>query len=125
MNFRLYNKKENRHIYDCEYFINKKGDVVYEYLDDNGSQFYPSTCEYEIQYSTGLDDTNGVEIFEGDAVIWHEAHQNETEEPREAKVVYSPKVAAFVLDIYGRHLFDDKYGDYQHLHYQTKYTIKK
>jgi hypothetical protein len=120
MNFRLYNKRENFHIYDCEYFVNKKRDIVFQYRDECSSCYISIGREYAIQYSTGLKDINGVEIFEGDRICWAENDR----ETREAQVVYSPKVAAFVLDIHGRHLFDSKYGDYQHLHYQTKYTIK-
>jgi hypothetical protein len=119
MNFRLYNKETNLHICDCEYFVNNKGDIYYQYLgEDDTERFIQACADHQIQYSTGLFDVTGKEIFEGDWVYF-----DDDKVTRKAQVVYSPKVASFVLDTSGRHLIDEKYGDYRPMHYKEGYKI--
>jgi len=122
--FRVIGKNTGEQCFE-EYFIDSRG-VLYRQCEMDGSISTPTDREdLVVQYATGLLDVGGKEIFEGDIVAWEEIinYGHPEKQTRKAQIVFSPTVSAFVLDVNGRHLFDDKYGDYQHLHKETKYKI--
>jgi hypothetical protein len=126
MKFRVFNKKTKEYM-PSGYFTNSLGQLFMEDVMD-GYVHREEDEDLIVQFSTGIMGECGEEIYEGDIVSWEDTQLAENGliyKTREAGVVYSPFQAAFVLDIYGRHLFDDKYGDFQYLHNQQKYTIKK
>ena len=80
---------------------------------------FPIDCIDNVQQFTGLFDSEMKEIYEGDIVHCRYLNHNEYTCP----VVFSPSCVAFVLDSSGRHLFDDKYGDYLPMHREREYKI--
>lgn len=118
MKFRVFDKRENHHYSEAEYLIDCDGELFFHDVERN-ELISPAGVYFVLQFSTGLTDISGKEIFEGDSVFWAETNG----ETREAAVVFSPKLAQFVLDTSGRHLIDDKYGDYYPMHYLEQYKI--
>lgn len=123
MRFRIFDKEYNVHHYDAEYLIDGNGELFFH--DVERQELLSPVGDYFIlQYFTGLTDVSRKEIFEGDWVEWEEAGSfGAADKIRKAEVVFSPKLAQFVLDTSGRHLIDDKYGDYRPMHYQEGYKI--
>jgi uncharacterized phage protein (TIGR01671 family) len=110
LKFRVYDKLQERFTkcdegYQGHYVLSLKGEF---YNLQNGS----GGKEYIVQQWTGLQDQNGKDIYEGDIVTYTSNNGKDYKAP----IVFSPTSAAFVLDTSGRHLFDDKYGDYLDLY---------
>lgn len=97
------------------YFIGPKGELFMEDLMD-GCLTNVDQEEFMVQFSTGIKAECGEEIYEGDYVSWDDGPEGD--------IVFSNATAGFVIDPYGRHLIDDKYGDYCIMHRDIEYTIK-
>ena len=66
--FRIYDKKEKKYILEFigQYYINHEGKLYFIYAGDDKYNEIHKECDpdrYVVEYSTGLKDKNGVEIF--------------------------------------------------------------
>lgn len=108
LEFRIWDKAENEFAKPSEY-----GSAIewFEGCEDNLDSLV-------IQQFTGLLDRSGKKIFEGDIIEFSRKDSRDC-----GPVVFSPSCAAFVIDSSGRHLIDDKYGDYIPLSKYVTYSI--
>jgi uncharacterized phage protein (TIGR01671 family) len=125
LKFRVWDKEDKKYIPPSHIAINGNGILLITYsgmyLNFENEHYTHLSQKYVVQQFTGLKDSNDEDIYEGDTLIWYSQNGKDYE----AKVVFSPTVAAFVLDVSGRHLIDSKYGDFQHLYEGHSYKIKK
>lgn len=108
LEFRIWDKAENEFAKPSEY-----GSAI-EWFEGCANDL----DSLVIQEWTGLTDISGKKIFEGDIIEW--THKDERQH---GPIVFSPSCAAFVIDSSGRHLIDEKYGDYIPLSKYMTYSI--
>jgi uncharacterized phage protein (TIGR01671 family) len=112
LKFRIWNGFQ--FVTKSEVYIKACNGSLWDYDDGN---LWSATAK--IQQFTGLLDKNGTDIYEGDIVTYTSNNGKDYK----AEIVFSPTSAAFVLDTSGRHLLDDKYGDYYELHKDHSYEV--
>lgn len=120
LEFRVWDKELKQFASPNVHHLHKDGELMSIVLNLDISKI-SGNDRFIVQQFTGLTDINGQKIFEGDIVEW--LPKNEKWGDYIHPVVWSPSSIAFVLDSSGRHLIDDKYGDYIPMHREQNYKI--